>query len=215
VRHALVLLLALAIAGCGEGERGHGTATLWVTENRGAHVVFAGDVPAGLDGIRTVEQKLKVTTRYGGRYLQSVDGIAGSLSSQHDWFYWVNGVEGSRSAADVTLHPGDVLWWDYRHWTPATMSIPVVAGAWPHPFVDSPTSVVAKNRSLARKLAAQVHGVVGSKRPLRNYVLATPSFAPDHVRIYRFRKGVVLELGRAIAARLAGDPKALRFRFGT
>jgi hypothetical protein len=219
VRRALVLLLALALAlalaGCGGGGRGHGTATLWVTENRGSHVVFAGDVPAGLDGIRTVEQKLKVTTRYGGRYLQSVDGIAGSLSSQRDWFYWVNGVEGSRSAADVTIQAGDVLWWDYRHWTPQTMSIPVVAGAWPHPFVDSPTSVVAKDRSLARRLAAQVHGVVDSKRPLRNYVLATAAFAPDHVRIYRFRKGVVLELGRTIAAQLAGDPKALRFRFGT
>jgi hypothetical protein len=215
VRRAAVLLLALVLAGCGGSGRGHGTATLWVTRDRGSSVMFAGHVPAGLDGIRTVERKLKVTTRYGGRYLQSVNGVAGSLSSQHDWFYWVNGIEGSRSAADVTIHAGDVLWWDYRHWTPQTMSVPVVAGAWPHPFVDSPTSIVSKDRAVAARLAAQVHGVVDAKQPKRNYVVIAPRFAPQHVRIAPFRKGVVLELGRAIASRLARDPHALRFRFGT
>ena len=49
-----------------------------------------------------------MTTRYGGRYLQSIDGVSGSLTQQRDWFYFVNGVEGGRSAAEVTLHPGDV-----------------------------------------------------------------------------------------------------------
>jgi Domain of unknown function (DUF4430) len=215
VRLAAVLLLALLLAGCGGDGRGHGTATLWVTRDRGAHVVFAGQVPAGLDGIRTVEEKLHVTTRYGGRYLQSVDGISGSLSSQHDWFYWVDGIEGSRSAADVTIHSGETLWWDYRGWTPETMSIPVVAGAWPHPFVDGATSVVTSFPELGPALARQVHGVVNSTKPLRNYVLVTRRFAPQHLRIYRFRNGVVLELGRAVAARLARDPTALRYRFGT
>ena len=68
VRLAAVLALALALAGCGGGGREHGTATLWVTRDRGGQVVFAGSVPAGLDGIQAVERKLKVTTRYGGRY---------------------------------------------------------------------------------------------------------------------------------------------------
>ena len=215
MRRAAVLLLALALAGCGGSGRGHGTATLWVTRDRGGSVLYAGRVPAGLDGIRTVERELKVTTRYGGRYLESVDGVSGSLSSQRDWFYWVNGIEGDRSAAEVTIHAGDVLWWDYRRWTPQTMSVPVVAGAWPHPFVDSPTSVVSADRALAAKLASQVHGVVDARAPKRNYVVVASRFEAQHVRISRFRNGVVLELGRAIAARLARDPRALRFRFGT
>jgi hypothetical protein len=101
VRRTLVLVLALALAGCGGSGRGHGTATLWVTQDRGAHVIFAGKVPAGSDGIRTVQGKLKVTTRYGGRYLQSIDGLAGSLTEQQDWFFYVNGIEGGRSAAEV------------------------------------------------------------------------------------------------------------------
>ena len=96
MRRSALLLLALVLAGCGANGRGHGTATLWVTRDRGAHVIFSGPVPAGSDGIRTVERKLKVTTRYGGRYLESVNGIAGSLTKQSDWFFYVNGIEGAR-----------------------------------------------------------------------------------------------------------------------
>ena len=73
----------------------------------------------------------KVGTRYGGRYVQSIDGIEGSLSKQHDWFYFVNGYKADRSAADYRLHPGDVEWWDYRSWKGSAESIPVVVGSYP------------------------------------------------------------------------------------
>jgi hypothetical protein len=215
VRRTLVLVLALALAGCGGSGREHGTATLWVTTDRGAHVVFSGAVPAGSDGIRTVEGKLKVTTRYGGRYLQSVNGLAGSLTKQHDWFYFVNGIEGNRSAAEVTIEPGDVLWWDYRGWTGATMHVPVVAGAYPKPFLGQPTSIVSSDRALAAKIAKQVHGVVNAKAPLRNFIVIGGNLPAGSVHIRPFRKGVVLELGTAIARQLATDPKTLRYRYGS
>jgi hypothetical protein len=188
---------------------------LWVTTDRGAHVVFSGAVPAGSDGIRTVEAKLKVTTRYGGRYLQSVNGRSGSLAQQHDWFYFVNGIEGDRSAAEVTIRPGDVLWWDYRSWNGATMHVPVVAGAYPKPFLGQPTSVVSSDRGLAAKIAKQVHGVVNAKSPLRNFIVISGDVPASSVHIRPFRKGVVLELGTAIARRLATDPATLRYRYGT
>jgi hypothetical protein len=215
VKRTLVLVLAFALAGCGGGGRAHGTATLWVTTDRGAHVVFSGLVPAGSDGIRTVEGKLKVTTRYGGRYLQSVNGIAGSLTGQRDWFFYVNGIEGGRSAAEVTIHPGDVLWWDYRTWNGATMQVPVVAGAYPKPFLGQPTSVVSSDRALAAKIAKQVHGVVNAKAPLRNFIVIGGSVPASSVHIRKFRQGVVLELGTAIARRLAADPTTLRYRYGS
>lgn len=214
MRRSAVLLLALVLAGCGGSGRGHGTATLWVTRDRGAHVIFAGAVPAGSDGIRTLEAKLKVTTRYGGRYLQSVNGIAGSLTQQRDWFFYVNGVEGEQSAADVRLRAGDVLWWDYRHWSGATMSIPVVAGAYPHPFVDAATSVVSSDRALAARIARQVHGVVNARRTLRNFIVIDKGRG-DYVHIRAFRRGYYLELGVAAAHRLAADRAYLRYRFAT
>ena len=215
MRRSLVLVLALSLAGCGGSGRAHGTATLWVTTDRGDHVVFSGTVPAGSDGIRTVEGKLKVTTRYGGRYLQSVNGMSGSLGEQRDWFYFLNGVEGNRSAAEVTIHAGDVLWWDYRRWTGATMHVPVVAGAYPRPFLGQPTSVVSSERMLAAKIAKQVHGVVNSKDPLRNFIVISGKLPPESVHIRPFRKGVVLELGTAVARRLAANPAILRYRYGT
>jgi hypothetical protein len=210
-----VLVLALALAGCGGSGREHGTATLWVTTDRGAHVIFSGAVPAGSDGIRTVEGKLKVTTRYGGRYLQSVNGIAGSLTQQRDWFFFLNGIEGDRSAAEVTIHPGDVLWWDYRAWNGATMHVPVVAGAYPKPFLGESTSVVSSDRVLAAKIAKQVHGVVNAKTTLRNFIVIGGNVPPGSVHIRQFRKGYVLELGLAVARQLAANPTALRYRYGS
>ena len=215
MRTAALLLVALVLAGCGGSGRDRGTATLWVTRDRGAHVLYAGAVPAGDNGIRTVARKLKITTRYGGRYLQSVNGLEGSLAGQRDWFYFVDGVEGEVSAADVKLHAGDVLWWDFRSWTPATMHIPVVAGAFPQPFLRGRTSVVAKRRDVATRIAKEVRGVVNSRTPARNYIVVGDAFPPEHVHIAPFRNGVTLELGRAIAQRLAADPTALRYRFGT
>ena len=213
MRHAAVLLLALVLAGCGSGGRGHGTATLWVTRDRGTHVVYTGEVPAGLNGIQTVERKLKVTTRYGGRFVQSIAGVSGSLSGQRDWFFYVNGIEGGRSAAEVRVHPGDVLWWDYRHWTGSTMDIPVVAGAYPEPFLHAgPTSVVG-DPALARPIAKQVRGTVNATRTLRSFIVVGGRLAPGTVHIARFRHGYLLELGADVARKLAGDPTALRYRF--
>ena len=214
MRRSAVLLLALALAGCGGGGRGRGTATLWVTRDRGAQVLYAGSIPAGSDGIQSVERKLKVTTRYGGRYVQSIDGVDGSLDDQRDWFFFVDGVEGGRSAAEVHIQAGDVLWWDYRHWTPSTMSIPVVVGAYPHPFVDGgSTNVVAANVALAKKIARQVHGVVNAKADAQSSIVIRASYPAAHVAIRMAGHGYVLELGVGAATQLAADEHALRYRF--
>jgi hypothetical protein len=215
VRAPLVLLLALVVAGCG-GAREHGTATLWVTRDRGAHVLYTGTVPAGLTAMQALEREQKVTTRYGGRFVQSIEGLAGSLTGRHDWFYFVNGIEGNRSAAEVRLREGDVEWWDYRGWNGGSMTVPVVVGAYPQPFLHGKTSVVAVGaaKAVARAIAGQVHGVVAASTPTRNYVVISTRFTPQAVRIKRFRKGVLLELGLGAARRLAADRTALRYRYG-
>jgi Domain of unknown function (DUF4430) len=216
VRAALVLLLLLAATACG-GEQERGTATLWVTRDRGVHVLYTGTVPAGLTALQALDRRQEITTRYGGRFVQSIGGVEGSLAAHHDWFFFVNGREADRGAAEVRLRAGDVEWWDYRSWRGAAMSVPVVAGAYPHPFVDGTTSVtcVDVGKEVTAKLAAQVHGVVGAKQPKRNYIVVSRAFAPQHVAIRRFRSGALLELGTAIARRLAADPAALRYRYGT
>ena len=134
VRWVAVPLLALFLAGCGAGEGGHGTATLWVTRDNGAQVLYTGTVPAGLTAMQALERKLKVSTRYGGRFVQSIDGVSGSASGQRDWFFFVNGIEADTGAAEVRLRRGDAEWWDYRSWKGSGFTAPVVVGAFPEPF---------------------------------------------------------------------------------
>jgi hypothetical protein len=210
VRRLGLLACALVLAGCGGGGHARGAATLWVTRDRGAQVVYAGTVPAGLNGIQAVERKLKVTTRYGGRYVQSIDGVSGSLGAQRDWFFYVDGIEGGESAASVRLHAGDVLWWDYRHWTPSTMDIPVVAGAYPQPFSSHGPTAVSGPRALVRAIAKQVGG---THPGARNAIVIDGSLPPDTAHITSAHGGYRLELGLAVARRLAKDPTALRYRF--
>jgi hypothetical protein len=216
VRTSLVLLLALVVAGCG-GAREHGTATLWITRDRGAHVLYTGTVPAGLTAMQALERRRNVTTRYGGRFVQSIDGLEGSLTREHDWFYFVNGLEGDRSAAETRLHEGDIEWWDFRAWNGGSMSVPVVVGAYPEPFRHGTTSVVATGAqaSIARAIAGQVHGVVRARTPTKNFIVISSRFGRRDVRIRRFRSGVLLELGLGAARRLAANSSALRYQYGT
>src|SRR5215207_9859408 len=76
LRAAVVVVL---IAGCGGAGEEQGTATLWVTRDRGASVLLDTEVPAGQTLMRALASKVDVKTRYGGRYLQAVNGIEGSL----------------------------------------------------------------------------------------------------------------------------------------
>ncbi len=166
MRPVLLVAAVLALAGCGGGHT-HGTATLWVTQDHGAKVLFAGTVPAGLTAMQTLTRVEKVGTRYGGRYVQSIDGVSGSLSAEKDWFFFVNGVESGTGASEVKLKPGDIEWWDYRSWKGSGMTVPVVVGAFPEPFVHGfqwakPGATVLyftkADAAVARRLAADVHG---------------------------------------------------------
>ena len=134
-RRSLALLLAaLALAGCGGAERDTGTAKLWVTRDRGSVVMVDTTVPAGQTLLRALRSRIEVGTRYGGRFVQSIDGVEGSVSKRHDWFWFVNGLAGDRSAAEYRLRAGDVAWWDYRDWT-HDADLAVVVGAFPEPFL--------------------------------------------------------------------------------
>ena len=139
IQRALAALsLLLLLAGCGGPAAGgageQGTAQLWITRDRGAELILEAEVEAGQTLMRALAAEAELETRYGGRYVQSVNGIAGSLEDQRDWFWFVNGYEGDRSASAYRLRAGDVAWLDYRPWQ-AEGEARVVVGAFPEPFL--------------------------------------------------------------------------------
>jgi hypothetical protein len=137
LRCILPLLAALALAGCGGvgPTAADGTARLWVTHDRGSALVLDTTVPAGQTLLRALRSKEDVSTRYGGGFVQSIDGVDGSARRHRDWFWFVNGLAGDRSATAYRLRDGDVAWWDYRDWAADASTLEVVAGAFPEPFL--------------------------------------------------------------------------------
>lgn len=136
---AALLLAGCALAGCGLGAGTAPKATaLLVTREFGAHVLHEQQHPQ-VQGQETVMRLLmrneRVTTRYSGGYVQSVDGLsAGSEGGRPvDWFYFVNGVSPAHGAAATEVSPGDHIWWDLHDWSQA-QSIPAVVGSFPEPF---------------------------------------------------------------------------------
>ena len=135
---AALALFAAAVAGCGLGPgEDDGDVTLTVTRDYGSSVVLekTDSINESDTVLRVLDRNADVTTRFGGGFIQSIDGLAGSQSGgrSSDWFFYVNGVESPVGSAEYDLSGGDRIWWDYRDWT-AAMRVPAVVGSWPEPF---------------------------------------------------------------------------------
>jgi Domain of unknown function (DUF4430) len=134
---ASAIAVAVALAGCGLGAgKGTSDVALTVTHDFGSvqvGSVVEHQVPGSQTVMRMLERSFRVSTRYGGGFVESINGASGT-SSRRDWFYYVNGIEAPVGAAGTGVHKGDRIWWDLHDWT-ATDSIPAVVGSFPEPFV--------------------------------------------------------------------------------
>jgi hypothetical protein len=142
VRRFPIVLSAMAtivaMAGCGLGPGpGSGGVSLTVTRNFGTApigVVSRKHVTGAETVMRMLERSFHVQTRYGGGFVEAVNGQSGS-GSQRDWFYYVNGIQASRGAAGTAVHSNDRIWFDLHDWR-ATDSVPAVVGSYPAPFTN-------------------------------------------------------------------------------
>jgi hypothetical protein len=142
LRRALTTAAAIAavaaLAGCGLGAGpGTGAVKLTVTAGFGSRpiaTVSAARVPGSETVMRMLQRRFDVGTRYGGGFVESINGHSGN-SSQNDWFYYVNGVQASQGAAVTGVHHDDHIWFDLHDWS-ATDSIPAVVGSFPEPFAN-------------------------------------------------------------------------------
>jgi hypothetical protein len=215
IRLGLIVAAVALLAGC--GGVGHGQATLWVTRDEGKTVLLVRHVPAGETAMQALDRATKIDTRYGGRFVESIDGLSGSVSTRHDWFYFVNGIEATRGAVDYRLHDGDVEWWDYRDWGRVGQSVAVAVGAFPEPFLHGyagkvrPAVVVGSGPG-AQLLAKVVHGRVAAQAPAGANVLR---LVPGRARFtaHMLPGGAVEFTFAGDAMRLARDPALYRYRY--
>ncbi|MGI8803018.1 MAG: DUF4430 domain-containing protein, partial [Solirubrobacteraceae bacterium] len=186
----------LLLGGCGLGAGGTPAGVqLTVTRDFGAASLAESTGPAihGSDtAMRLLERNAKVTTKFGGGFVASIDGVAGGQQAGRpvDWFYYVNGIEAGRGAAATTLHDGDHIWWDRHDWG-AAMSIPAVVGSFPEPFL---------------------HGTGGKRLPVRIECIDPASPACD--RISHELTGLGIPAARG-GLGLAEKDQSLRVLVGT
>jgi uncharacterized protein DUF4430 len=168
-----------AIAGCGLGPGpGTGDVSITVTRNFGAKQLAQttqARVPGSETVMRMLERHFPVQTRYGGGFVESINGISGS-PSHVDWFYYVNGVQAAKGAAVTAVHQGDRIWWDLHDWSGAE-SIPAVVGSFPEPFL---------------------HGVGGRRLP------TTIECASDVAKACKVVSSELASLGVPVATQLIG-----------
>ncbi|PTL55505.1 hypothetical protein C7Y72_17800 [Paraconexibacter algicola] len=188
----LAALLALAgasttLAACGLGAGATPTDTrLTITQDFGTKVLDERDDPQsrGADTVmRLLQRNAKVQTRYGGGFVQSIDGVAGGTRDGRpvDWFFYVNGVLSQEGATSYEVKEGDHVWWDHHDWG-LTNDVPAVVGTYPEPFV---------------------HGVEGKRLPVRVECVELESTTCDAVRDRLVSLGIVVGKGglqRSLAA---------------
>ena len=133
--------------------------------------------------MRLLQRDFEVETRYGGNFVQEIDGVAGGREGGRrvDWFYYVNGIESGVGAGERRVEPGDRIWWDHHDWS-ATMRVPAVVGSFPEPFVS---------------------GSEGRKLPVRLVCLGDADAACDEVET-RLRDAGVTDTARSVLEQSAG-----------
>ena len=139
-RLLLLAVVVVAFAGCGFGEGAtRGDVTLTVTRDFGGEALHEGiDEETATEGdtvMRLLQDRYEVDTRYGGGFVQEIDGIGGGHAAGRrvDWFYYVNGIESPVGAAERRVSAGERVWWDHLNWE-AAQRVPAVVGSFPAPF---------------------------------------------------------------------------------
>ena len=166
MRRLVVIACLALLSGCGlgAGEETGGPVTVTVSQGFGSERVAPPLKETAREGetvMRLLQRSFEVGTRFGGNFVQEIEGIAGGREGGRrvDWFYYVNGIEASIGAGEKRLYPGDRVWFDHHDWEEA-MRVPAVVGAFPEPFKS---------------------GIDGKKLPIRLVCLGPESRSCDEV----------------------------------
>ena len=120
--------------------------------------------------MRLLQSKFDVETRFGGRFVEAIDGLEGEGAGRHAGLVLLRQRRRGRASGppSTSSRPGDRVQWDYRDWG-AAMRVPAIVGAFPEPFL---------------------HGLEGKRRPVRVECEDAQSDACRDARATLEREGV-------------------------
>lgn len=196
MRRLAGVLALVAAAGCGVGAgETPDEVRLTVTDSFGARTLVEEPAPetSGEDTVmRLLQRNAKVRTRFGGGFVQAIDGLAATREGGRpvDWFYFVNGVLAAKGAAATEVRPGDRVWWDRHDWS-VTNTVPAVVGSFPEPFA---------------------HGIEGDRLPTRIECSQAVRDACDAVQDRFTKLGIVA--GKALKGTSEAGGDVLRVAVG-
>lgn len=132
---------ALALGGCGlgPGEEPATPVSLTVTSDFGGRALLRrpeAEVSGADTVMRVTQRNAKVTTRFGGDFVQTIGGLSGGRRDgrPYDWFIYLDGVLTSEGAGGLRVTGGERIWWDHHDWG-LTPDVPAVVGSFPEPFL--------------------------------------------------------------------------------
>ena len=133
------VLLATAVAACsiGPGESGSGTVVLTVTRDYGGTRLLHDSertIPSGETVMRLLQRNAKVETRYGGRFVNAIDGLRSGVEPARLVLLRERDRGRRRAPPSAISRSGDRVWWDYHDWS-GVMRVPAVVGSFPEPFL--------------------------------------------------------------------------------
>ncbi len=136
---AFSCLFVIVVSGCQSQPSGEIAVRVIVSQNFGSELmldksVIINDGAAALDAM---EKVATVETKYGGGFVEAINGIRSQYSGskvKKDWFFYVNGMSARVGALSYKLRDGDVEHWDFHDWSLYAF-VPAIIGDFPQPFL--------------------------------------------------------------------------------
>ncbi|MEE8373471.1 MAG: DUF4430 domain-containing protein [Dehalococcoidia bacterium] len=132
----LVLLVVISPYSCATQTSGEAGTDIGVrvvaTGDFGAELLLdeAVRVSPGTSAMQALKQVADVETRYGGRFVNGINGLRSQFPAKDDWFIYINGISINKGAPDYSLRDGDIVHFDLHDWH-FRMFIPAIIGDFP------------------------------------------------------------------------------------
>lgn len=130
---------AIILSGCHSQPSGGIEVRVVVTQNFGNDLMLDESVTVanGANALDALEKVATVETKYGGGFVEAINGIRSRYSGSEvkkDWFFYVNGISANVGVMGYGLSEGDVEHWDFHDWGLHAF-IPAIIGNFPQPFL--------------------------------------------------------------------------------